>query len=246
MTPEQLNEFKSAAIKAYPNEAGGVVFGDTLFVLPNVSPTPSEAMEFDGALLTKLELHHGKMKSMIHSHIIDPTKMANPMNRREPNWASSQDMRTWIALKVPFGILATDGEGCSDVLWYDDNNRAPLLGRTFSHGLHDCYSVIRDHFWFELNIDLPNYPRGYDWWNAGENLYLDNFENAGFVEVPLEQARTNDVLLYAIGTRVPNHASVFIEPNGIIHHLIDRLSRVDQRTKWARCEVKALRHSSLM
>ena len=246
MTPAQVEEFKSVAIRAYPNEAGAVVFGDRLFVLPNVSPTPQEAMEFDGKVLTQLELAHGPMKAMIHSHIIDQTKMANPMNRREPNWASSQDMRTWFAVKVPFGIVATDGEGCGEVLWYDDNNRAPLLGRTFSHGLHDCYSVIRDAFLFEYGIDLPNYIRTYDWWNAGEDLYSDNFADAGFIEIPREKAKKGDVLLYKIGTAVPNHAAFLVDDQCIVHHLIDRQSRVEPRQKWSRCEHIALRHSSFL
>lgn len=233
-------DFNDIAIKRYPNEAGAVFINNECYEVTNVSPTPTKAMQFSGEELLKLEMQHGPIEKYIHSHPFDSSKIPTDY-RYQPEWASTQDMSMWIALNKPFGIVATDGVGCNPVLWYDDANRAPLLGRQFIHGLHDCYSVIRDQFHVR-GIDLPNFPRGWDWWNHGENLYIDNFTKAGFVEIPREDATVNDCIIYKIGARSPNHAAVIVGPNGILHHLIDRQSRVDQRSKWARCEVMAVRY----
>ena len=36
---------------------------------------------------------------------------------------------------------------------------APLVGREWSHGVLDCYSLIRDWYAQERGIDLPDFPR---------------------------------------------------------------------------------------
>ncbi|MDP4299934.1 NlpC/P60 family protein [Leptothrix discophora] len=198
-------------------------------------------MEFDALDLGLLELRHGRIEAYLHSHPYDSSRPFNDTHYR-PEWASHRDMEMWIALGVPFGIVATDGHGCSDVLWYDDRNRAPLEGREFVHGLHDCYSIIRDYYLSELQIDLPNFPRGWGWWNEGQNLYLEGFEQAGFQEIPRQEARVGDCIIYKIGTAYPNHASVIVGPDAILHHLIDRLSRVEKKSRWSRHEALAVRY----
>lgn len=232
--------FDEIAIKRYPNEAGAVFINGEYHEVTNVAAEPTKSMQFSGEELLRLEMQYGPIEKYIHSHPIVLTRMTID-HRYQPEWASLQDMTMWIALNKPFGIVATDGVNCTKTLWYDDSNRAPLLGRTYIHGLHDCYSIIRDQFHIR-GIDLPNFPRSWNWCNHGENLYLDNFASAGFYEIPRQEATVNDCLLYSIGSKIPNHASVIVGPNGILHHLIDRLSGVDQRSKWARCETLALRY----
>jgi len=239
-----MEQFKALAIAAYPNEAGAVVINGTLYPVRNASVEPTRYMEFDALELGMLELKHGKVEAYIHSHPFDSSKP--PIDHHyQPQWASHRDMEMWIALNVPFGIVATDGASCSDILWYDDNNRAPLEGRTFVHGLHDCYSIVRDYYHQTLGINLKNFPRGWGWWNDGQNLYLDGFGEAGFVEVPRHEAQVNDVIIYKIGTAYPNHAAVMIGQDAILHHLIDRQSRVEQKSRWARHEALVVRYVGL-
>ena len=47
---------------------------------------------------------------------------------------------------------------------------APLVGREWSHGVLDCYSLVRDWFRSERGVLLPNFARFDDWWKRGENL----------------------------------------------------------------------------
>lgn len=103
----------------------------------------------------------------------------------------------------------------------------PLVGRQFQHGVLDCYSIIRDWFIQERGIDLGNYLRTDNWWLAGQNLYLDNADGAGFIRVTDGTLEPGDVLLMMISSPVPNHAAVYLGDGLILHHLADRLSSRD-------------------
>jgi proteasome lid subunit RPN8/RPN11 len=109
--------------------------------------------------------------------------------------------------------------------FFPENYKAPLIGRAFSHGVLDCYALIRD--WYsEQGIALPDFERPEKWWEKGFNLYADYFPNNGFhlVTGPLERG---DIILMQIGATVANHAGVYLGDNVFIHHAIGRLSTRD-------------------
>ncbi|MGY4848624.1 NlpC/P60 family protein, partial [Pasteurella multocida] len=100
-----------------------------------------------------------------------------------------------------------------------------LYGRKFIHGMTDCYGFVRDWYQQELGIELPNYNRVDGWWNEGENLYVDNFENAGFYQV--DDLQVGDMIVMQINATVPNHAGVYLGDGLIGHHLYGRFSSKD-------------------
>lgn len=102
---------------------------------------------------------------------------------------------------------------------------APLVGRVFSHGVLDCYSIIRDWYAQERGIELQQFERHDGWWEAGQNLYVDNFAQAGWERC--EDLHEGAMLLMQIGSSVPNHAAIFIGDNMILHHVQNRLSSRD-------------------
>jgi proteasome lid subunit RPN8/RPN11 len=104
---------------------------------------------------------------------------------------------------------------------------APLVGREWSHGVLDCYALVRDWFRCECGIHLPNFTRFDDWWKRGENLYLDNFAQVGFGVVEPDELQTGDCLLMQVASPVPNHAAVYLGDGLILHHLQGRLSSRD-------------------
>ena len=101
----------------------------------------------------------------------------------------------------------------------------PLYGRTFQHGSVDCFTFIRDYYEQELSIEIPDYDRQDNWWLNGESLYLDNFGNAGFHIV--SELQPGDVIMMQVGSKVPNHAAVYLGNNRIGHHQTSRLSSID-------------------
>lgn len=110
--------------------------------------------------------------------------------------------------------------------------KTPLVGRVFAHGVLDCYALVRDYYAETLSIELPDFPRRDGWWQKGsngeppQNLYLDNFEKAGFVRA-LREPQLHDVLLMQVQADVPNHAAIYLGNETILHHLHSRLSSRD-------------------
>lgn len=123
---------------------------------------------------------------------------------------------------------------------------APLVGRAWAHGVLDCYSVIRDWYRAERGIDLPNFDRFDEWWKRGQNLYLDNFDSAGFEALGAVQSQdmeVGDVLLMQVASPVPNHAAIYLGDGLILHHLQGRLSSRDvYGGYWQKITTHILRH----
>jgi len=103
-----------------------------------------------------------------------------------------------------------------------DGYQAPLIGREFVHGVVDCYSLVQDYYKQELRIEISDFVRPDDWWKKGGNLYLDNFEKAGFVKT--EKLEKHVGILMQVASPVPNHAAIYLGDNIILHHLQNRLS----------------------
>lgn len=240
LTDQTSANWTTYVLAQYPNEACAYVVDGNLYPVTNHSTTPEVTFEVD--CVDRVKAHAlGNVEAFLHSH---PYKLETSKQDDFPSWASSSDMQSWIADNIPWGIVATDGEGLSSMVWYDDSLEAiePFEGREFISGKNDCYSIIRDYYRVELGITLVNGVRGMYWWNNGEDLYERNFERAGFVEIPLEEITVNDVLLMRLEGPVISHAAVVTATNEILHHCIRRLSGYDSLSKWSRQIVKAIRY----
>lgn len=101
-----------------------------------------------------------------------------------------------------------------------------LLGRSFEHGVTDCYTLFRDAYHL-CGIDLPDFERTNGWWLREENLYLKNLSSNGFYEVEMKDIQPGDVLIRrAFPESDPCHAMVYLGDNMVIHHeQSGRLSR---------------------
>lgn len=153
----------------------------------------------------------GEVIAVVHSH---------PFVSPEPSQADLVSCEAsglvWHIVNVPTGTWHT---------FQPSGYIAPLVGRVFSHGVLDCYAIIRDWYAQERGITLPNYERHDQWWKRGENLYLDNFKEAGFERC--DELHEGAVLLMNIGSKVPNHAAIYLGDDMILHHVQQRLSSRD-------------------
>jgi len=153
----------------------------------------------------------GEIVAVIHSH---------PNASPEPSQADLVSCEAsgleWHIVNVPVGH------------WHSfkpTGYQAPLVGRTFSHGVLDCYAIVQDWYSRERGIELQQFERHDGWWETGQNLYVDNYAQAGWK--PCEELHEGAILLMQIGSPVPNHAAVFIGDNMILHHVQGRLSSRD-------------------
>lgn len=128
---------------------------------------------------------------------------------------------------------------------YPEKFNIPLIGRQFLHGVLDCYSLIRDYYSTELNIDLNDYLREPNWWDKGQDLYLENFKKEGFTEVTSLQK--HDIILIQNGSDKVNHGAIYIGDNIILHHSTNRLSSRDVYGGYWRKNTRCIiRHKSLL
>ena len=103
-------------------------------------------------------------------------------------------------------------------------NIPPLLGRQFENNKQDCRNIVLDSYML-AGIELPDnskYP--FEWFET-ENLYEDGLLRCGFYRVMHEaDIQIGDVVLIQVGSKVANHAGVYLGNQMMLHHSQDRLS----------------------
>jgi proteasome lid subunit RPN8/RPN11 len=211
MTKQKMeDEIWKAAEECFPEEMCGFIVAKKRkpkFVqCENISEDPNSFV-INPRDVIKAE-NIGKIITLVHSHC-----NKNPQPSQADLVECEKSMLPWLIVSLP---SRTKYE------FKPAGYEAPLIGRTFSHGVLDCYTLLRDYYKKELGIIIPDFERDYKWWKKGENLYLDNFSKAGFIQV--YDQRIHDVLLLQMDSPVPNHAAVLIEGGKIIHHIDGQLS----------------------
>lgn len=216
-----LSEDLKQAIMAHalaesPRECCGVlvdVDGELEYVgCRNMADHPLQQFAIHHQDYAKAE-ERGEIVAIVHSH---------PFASVEP---SEADRTACEASGMPWIIVNPQTEAMHQ--FAPEGHEAPLIGRTFVYGVHDCYSVIRDHYKRELGIALPDVDREeFGWWKNGKNLYVEQFERVGFVDVH-DAPRKHDCFLMQVQSNVSNHAAVYLGDNLILHHLVNQLSRRD-------------------
>lgn len=173
----------------------------------------------------------GEIVAVIHSHPNMP-----PVPSQADRVSCEQTGLAWFIVGIPtlaWGDL------------YPTGYIAPLVGRQWSHGVLDCYSIIRDWYKQERGIELLDFERHDGWWLRGENLYAENFEKAGFRDVPVNDLQAGDVILMQVGSPVINHGAVYIGDGLILHHVQTRLSTRDVYGGfWQKNTIKVVRYGS--
>lgn len=244
--------FAEHAKAAYPEEACGLILTTGEFA-PLTNVAQDKRREFAARPEDVLPFA-GRIAAKVHSHICDPysptaADMAAQMQDDVPwgivvvgpagGFGEEAIYRTSIAQELLAGRITLEDElvekakaeivALEPFFWGDQLPRAPFEGRRFIHGVHDCYSLIRDWYLVERNVRLPDFPRDEGWWRAGKDLYRENFRAAGFQAVdqdaPGFKPAVGDVLLYQIDSDgqqrpyPPHHGGIYIGNGRVLHHL---------------------------
>lgn len=208
LTDERRSEIEQAmresAANAAPNEmCGAVVKNDSgvYFVeMTNGHEDPKNYFKLRAQDLAHIE-DNNEILAIAHSH---------PKHSAE---LSAMDAYSSRLHNKPFVVVGHDGT----VKWHAVPSPLPLLGREYVHDVVDCFTIVRDYFARELGIHINDFERKDGWWRDPDHpsLYLENFEKEGFVQVPKEDLRRNDVLLVRLGeTAHVNHALIYLGDDG--------------------------------
>ncbi|NYH13423.1 cell wall-associated NlpC family hydrolase [Paraburkholderia bryophila] len=161
----------------------------------------------------------GEIVMVVHSH---PDASSDP---------SEADRVACEASGLPWMIVEVRRDDGGTVAAHGVSNiapagfSAPLIGRSFAHGVLDCYTLVRDWYRVERNVVLRDFKRCDGWWNEGADLYMNNYRAAGFRPlVEGESHAVGDVILMQIRSDVANHAGIYIGDGLMLHHRYGRLS----------------------
>lgn len=222
-----INDIQDHAKREYPNECCGLVVKvdgiERYWPCNNVSDKPTSSF-----LIAKHDWcaaeDAGDIVAIVHSHPDDSGQPSDSDRVMCEAWAEVGVDVPWHILSI--GKLGDDQFDFAELVTFKACGwKAPLVGRKFAHGILDCYTLVRDFYSRELNIDLPNFEREDDWWHKGGQLYsLEHFEQTGFREVPRDSMQRGDVIVMQIRSPVPNHAGVYLGDGRMLHHMYDRLS----------------------
>jgi proteasome lid subunit RPN8/RPN11 len=221
-----------------PREACGVVIehdADLTYIACRNIATNDQHEHFiiDGQDYARAE-DTGRVVAIAHSH---------PYISPKPSLADLAGIeRTglpWLIVNVPVGTFS---------ITRPSGFNAPLIGRPFVHGVHDCYALVRDYYAGQ-GVTLNDYPRTWGWWESteGPDLYRENFEKEGFVEVPRETLREHDLLLMNIRAAHDNHMAIYLGAGIILHHLIGHASKRETYQEfYQRRTTAVLRHHAFI
>lgn len=232
LSEETKAQILEHAKSEFPREACGlmaVVKGRCrYFPCRNIAETPDEHFVLDG--WNEVE-DLGEIVAIVHSH---PT--TNPQPSAADRVACEKSQLPWFIVNPK-----TEQWGQCEPVGFE----LPYVGRQFVHGIVDCYSLCRDWYKREWGLNLRDYERRDQWWDNGENLYLDNFMKEGFYKIPLQELQRGDALLMQLVSPVPNHAAIYLGDQQVLHHVQGRLSSRDvYGGYYGKSTACALRHES--
>lgn len=203
----------------------------------------------------------GELLAIVHSH---PDATSRPSHYdlayMERLYASELSVDP-EAKATPWYILSWPENDFREVV---ATGNVPLLGRTFVHGLQDCWQVCADYYNRKHGLTFAPYQREDGWWESkdAESFYEENYKAEGFYEVSLSDIKPGDLVIMQIGRSYhPNHAAIYLGneptlPNEslsvygrgpfILHHMYGRKSSVEiYGGQWLERTRMVLRHKAV-
>jgi cell wall-associated NlpC family hydrolase len=211
--------YRADVLAKYPEESCGLVIGGNYYSCTNVHEEPKGAFRIARTEQIALELQHGAIQAIMHSHPYDISKSSDFIKGQyNPAWASIADQRAFMDGDVEWGIVSTDGEGVSDIIWLTHEPKS-LEHRQFEWFTSDCFALVRDWYHQNTEIRLPNFTREWEFWKKGINTIEDGWKTIPFArKLPTEKAQVGDMPVFALGNKeVINHVGVIVADNQLLH-----------------------------
>lgn len=225
-------EFKQYFIDAYPDEAVGYVKQGVFYPIENIATDQTEDCAFDGSIL----IHQPEL--IIHSHTKKPKD--KELDQRVP---SQIDLQNQIMTACEWAICVTDGQTCSDPMyWGNNDHRPPLKDREFIYNIQDCLSYIQDWYHQKCGIKLPNCARSPDWDDKGFTYMDDLYQEWGFVDVSRDQMQHGDLLMFKMLSHTTNHLGIYLGDGLMTWHCEGQVPTTLPLGRFAKRVSRAARH----
>jgi proteasome lid subunit RPN8/RPN11 len=237
---------KDHALKEVPNECCGILFENSknrnLEILECDNSSMNKRLHFRVPTLDYFKASSsGKILAFYHSHFSE--------NDFFSEFDKEQSEKHHIKL-ILYCVKKNSFHEYEPKI-YDSN----YSGKDFEIGVNDCFTLFRDYYKKELDIEIKNYYRDHNWFVENPNSYQKYYEESGFSKIldgpisedDLSQMRKNDVIFSKpLGKKFPTHAGIYMGHNSILHHQINCYSRIEEYTKTMKKRtITVIRHDTL-
>lgn len=237
---------KKVAAEEYPKEACGVLTkkGKKIVAVRCVNTSHDPENRF---VISSAEYRHhldtGGVYGIWHSHT------------DEPPTPSPTDVAACNSTAVDWFVISVSKNDLNELCFSDLVYLAPshvneaYVERSYIYGVKDCFTLVRDWYKHEFDIDInfraEGYPEIADWQNRGMNILVDSYKQAGFVRLSDEVAEIGDIFLIQMSATT-DHIAIYVGDDKILHHCIGRLSTTDTYGGgyWQKHTTHRLRHES--
>jgi proteasome lid subunit RPN8/RPN11 len=240
MNSEIKAKVKAHALKDAPYEACGFVvvnrLGETI-VMPCENLARNKRGQFIIDPKNNIEAEKlGHIAAFYHSHA---SEFPNPEGDR----FSREDLDISFESTFP-ALLYVHPNDTWHFTMPSTYNPAPLLGRPFVWGVWDCYTLVRDYFLLNKKTVMGSYFPPENATASSDFEYEKLSKNEKFHEIPMSEARKDDVMLVSLKSKFINHCLIYQGDNEYLHQPAFKLSSkgmLDERLQ--KYVVKTLRYN---
>ncbi|MDX0230238.1 hydrolase Nlp/P60 [Sinorhizobium meliloti] len=219
------------AAACQPLESCGVIAEGVFYPITNRA-TQFDTFVMDMKEYVTLSKEH-RIDAIVHSHVYGP-----PLASDADRAMCEATGKPWLIVSWPLGTHAVIGP----TGW-----RAPLVGRKWAWGTHDCFGLIRDGIKDYAGIEIPDFHREWLWWEKGLDIITQQFKDAGFTEVDGDWRHCDVIGMRIWPSKVVNHLGLFLHPDVMLHQMLGRLSvREVYGGVYRHATVLHLRHEQLV
>lgn len=108
----------------------------------------------------------------------------------------------------------------------------PYVGREFTYGKSDCFSLIKDYYAKELSIEIiDNFTnRTEKWFEENSNAFFDGWKRDNPKFYLVTEPQKHDLLLfnYFRMIKAPHHLGIYLGDNIFLHHPRNKYSIIER------------------
>lgn len=229
------SQIKDYSKHLIPNEGCGLLIDVaekylTFFPCKNTSEEPTKHFLLDQRDYLKAS-KCGSVKALVHSQPHSDFSELDKLNSAGHNIYSI--VYCWL----------NDEFFCLDPRNLELNK---YVGKEFCIGKSDCFSLIREYYKNELNIEIFDYPRKDGWYQENPKIIRQQYQTQGFIAIDIADIKKNDVIMFAFTSAEPMHFALYLGGNQILHHERNLLSNIEFLSEsYKKKIIMVVRHKTL-
>lgn len=238
MINEIKEQIKSIAVTKVPQESCGLVIkqGESLFCYEckNIAENKLNSFVIDPKDYVKAS-RLGKIEAMFHS---------------QPNDFNDGESQLDIINSKNHDITSIIYSWKSDSFFEINPKEVKIkdyLKVPFEIGKNDCFSLLRNYYNNELNIQIKDYNRDNRWDIINPSIIEDNYKQEGFTRINISEMKKNDVILFAFNSQEASHIGIYLGNDVFLHHPRNKYPAVEFLNKnWSHRIKLVLRHKNFI